>query len=172
MISLGRLLAQGCASVKRISRGSFTFLVSGCGLIRKLETKNLQPETPGNERRTTNQATLGLKRRGPPERASVQTGCATCQLANFDFDRFRLCLLGLGQLKIQHAILEFRLHLLLVHKIGQCEAPDEAPIRSALPDGISCRFLPFPACARLGWSGRPLRVSPSHPLFSHQGSPP
>ena len=34
-------------------------------------------------------------RRGPPERASNQTECDGCRLADRDFDRFRLYLLGL-----------------------------------------------------------------------------
>ena len=47
-----------------------------------------------------------------------QTGCRTCRSAHRDFDRFRFCLLGLGQLKIEDTILEFRLYPPLIDEIG------------------------------------------------------
>src|ERR1043166_316405 len=57
----------------------------------------------------------------------------TLGLTDFDFDRFRFRLLRLGQLEIQHTILEFRFHIFLIDEIRQCEAPDKIAIGTLYP---------------------------------------
>jgi hypothetical protein len=63
--------------------------------------------------------------------------------ANFDFNSFRLRLLGFGQLNMQDAVFKLRRHFGFIHYIRKREASHERTIRAFHPMKALASFFPL-----------------------------